>query len=230
VEEPLGLLQRAPGLHRDGRDHAGAGHEALELGRQVVAPQHALVGGHPRILVRVEAPEVLVGVDHALVPPRAAPNVSAGSVPPYCHCTFITGSSAACTAATTAGSTGSPSHARPWCSSSCERALKSVTGRRGSLAAKAIARRGRVVPSDAATRPAVKNTSRARLGAGCQAGGSAPPSKPEASGAALTTPTPRSSSSGSSSSALTSLSVWWLWRRATSSGTSVRTRFHADMK
>src|SRR5690606_21605887 len=115
-----GLDRHPPGLHGDGADDPGPTHQSLQLGRQVVAPQDALLGRHPRVLGRVVAPEVLVGVDdgqrraHAPGPPGSVSvNVVAGSVPPYAHCTFVTGSRPAWTRATTAGSAGSLSHARP---------------------------------------------------------------------------------------------------------------------
>src|SRR5690606_22981369 len=133
-------------LDGHGAGDAGLGHQPRQLLGQVVATQGVLAGTHPRVVVRPVGPEVLVGVEDRRAHRPSEVKVSAGSVPPYAHCTFIRGSSSACTAATVAGSGGSCSQARARPSSSRDLALNSVTGSRGSLAPNCSARRGRDVP------------------------------------------------------------------------------------
>src|SRR5690606_17789252 len=173
------------------------------------------------------APEVLVGVDdrepvrrrrtgrspgrprRALTQAHLLPT-PAGSVPPYAHCLFITGSRMLCTAATSSRSTGSAAQARFLANTVGVAQLKIVTLKRGSWLEKPNASLGREVPCSAAKVAACENNARASALAGCHGGGSAPVSRPLANGAALMTPTPCASNSGNNSKARTSHRVWWL--------------------
>ena len=62
-EQPLGLLDHLPGLHRDRAVEPGGLQQGSELVGQVVASQRGHGVGHPDVVGRVVAPEVLVGVD-----------------------------------------------------------------------------------------------------------------------------------------------------------------------
>jgi hypothetical protein len=60
LQEPRGLLEHLPGLHGNGPVEAGRLQQRLQVPRQVVAPQHVHLVGHPDVLLQIVVPEVLV--------------------------------------------------------------------------------------------------------------------------------------------------------------------------
>ena len=63
VEHPLGLVDPLLRVHQDGAVDAGAGDRGLEVGEAVVLPQRRHGVRDPRQARRVEAPEVVMGIE-----------------------------------------------------------------------------------------------------------------------------------------------------------------------
>src|SRR5690606_9355528 len=184
---------------RHGADNPGVHHQPCQFGGQLITLENGLLSRHPVVIAVVVAPEVLVGVDdrepvrwrragrspgrsagptrRALTQAHLLPT-PAGSVPPYAHCLFITGSRMLCTAATSSRSTGSAAQARFLANTVGVAQLKIVTLKRGSWLEKPNASLGREVPCSAAKVAACENNARASAVAGCHGGGSAPVSRP----------------------------------------------------